>query len=107
MTAEEILRPASMTRLLLTACATSGSVGEGQNPQPCAATVVANGHDESAVICYSCLVSNRTALWSGVRRAPISFGFLLCQFESFFYSTLSSHEAPMISVRSPRTSNPR
>lgn len=87
MTVEEILQPAAMTRLLLTACATSGSMEEGQNSQACTVTVVADSHDESAVICYRCLVPNGTA----------SFSFLLWQ-AGFLYSTVSSHEAPMISV---------
>lgn len=94
MTAEEILRSAAMTRLLLTACATSGSMGEGQNSQSC---TVADSRDESAVICYRCLVPNRTALWSRARRVLVSFSFLLCQ-AGFLYSTVSSHEAPMISM---------
>lgn len=96
-----------MTRLLLTACATSGCVGEGQNPRSSAATVVANGHGESAVIRYSCLASNGTA----PRPVPPSFGFQPCQSEHFFFfflnSTSSSHEAPTTSARPPRTSNPR
>lgn len=79
MAAEEILRSAAMTRLLLTACSTSGSIGEGQDLQPCAVTVVADSHDESAVIRYRCLVSNGTALWSGARPVLPSSSLLLCQ----------------------------
>lgn len=90
MTAEEILRSAAMTRLLLTACATSGSIGEGQNSQSCTVTVVADSRDESAVIWYHCLVSNRTALWSGARRVLVSFSFLLCQVGLFIFHLIIS-----------------
>lgn len=90
MAAEEILRSAAMTRLLLTACATSGSIGEGQDLQPCAVTVVADSHDESAVIRYRCLVSNRTALWSGARPVLPSSSLLLCQPALFLFHLIIS-----------------
>lgn len=42
MTAEEILQSAAINPLLLTNCATSGSIGKGQDSQPCTVTVVAD-----------------------------------------------------------------
>lgn len=90
MTVEEILRSAAMTPLLLTDCATSGSVGKGQNSQSCTVMMVADSHDESAVICYRFLVSNRAALWSGARRDFVFFSFLLFQAGLFIVYLIAS-----------------
>lgn len=101
---KEIVWSAAMARLLLTACATSGSIEKGQNLQPCTVTMVADSQDESAVIRYRRLVSNRAALSSGARRLLVSFSSLPCQ-EGLFIVHLIISWGSMSSVC--RSSNPR